>query len=60
MIKIEKVEKTYMCCNACQSREDLFSIIIGLDERQTSTFRLCKKCLAEMNEKLNIFSKGRI
>ena len=53
MIKIEKVEKSYMCCNACQSSEDLFSIIIGLNERQTSTIRLCKKCLAELSEKVN-------
>lgn len=54
MIKIEKVEKSYMCCTACQSKENLFSIIIGFNERQTSTVRLCKKCLTEMNNKIRI------
>lgn len=54
MIKIEKVDKSYMCCNSCQGKDGLTSIVIGFDERQTSTFRLCKKCLAELKELLEV------
>ena len=52
MIKIKKIEKNYMTCHSCNSKDSLVNIIIGFDEYQTSTFRLCKKCRIELIEKL--------
>ena len=53
MVKVELTEESYMCCQSCGSVEDLIEISIGLTERQTSKFRLCKKCLKELNYKIS-------
>ena len=51
MIKVELTEESYMCCQSCGSIEELIEISIELTERQTSKFRLCRKCLKELNKK---------
>jgi len=52
MIKIELMEKSFMRCQACYSEVEILEVSIGLTERQTSKFRLCKKCLEELKKKL--------
>lgn len=52
MIKIEEVKGEYMTCQSCCSRDNLVNILIGLNERQTSTIRLCEKCRRELIEKI--------
>lgn len=53
MIKVETIEKSYMTCQSCDSNENLSEIKIGFNERQTSTIRLCRKCLGELISKIN-------
>ena len=52
MIKVETIEENYMNCQSCGSLEELVEITIGLTERQTSKFRLCRKCLIGLNKKI--------
>jgi len=53
MIKVENLGKDFMCCQSCNSNDELVGISVGLSERQTLKVRLCKKCLAELNKKIN-------
>jgi len=54
MIEIKGVGKNYICCSSCNSNDEVFSISVGLSDSQTSTFRLCKKCMAKLIVKAEV------
>ncbi len=59
MIKIEEIEKDYYRCQSCNASKDrtemeLFNISVGLSQNNTSSFRLCLKCIYDLKLQLSI------
>ncbi|MGG3282751.1 hypothetical protein [Paenibacillus solani] len=56
MIRVDQADKSYSRCNSCFTSSDeggeVKSITVGLDEYDTRSIRLCKKCREELKDKL--------
>lgn len=60
MIRVERLDdkRTYLRCQSCYANTEnatILGIVIGLDEKHTSSFRLCESCfeylkIAEVDE----------
>ena len=53
MIEIEKAEK-YRCCNVCFSEQDVFNVTFRSEQGQGTQVALCKGCLRELVEHIQI------
>lgn len=53
MIEVEKAEK-YRCCNVCFSEQDVFNVTFRSEQGQGTQVALCKGCLRELVEHIQI------
>jgi len=52
MIKIENVDKRYLTCDICDSNEGVKFIVLDDGTSSSKRFKLCKKHLKELKQKL--------